>query len=251
MDVPKVILVVDDEVMLRNMIRTLLSKKGYEVLIAADGNEALEVSQARDGWIDLLLTDVEMPQLGGIEAYQQIRHERPALKVLFMSGASSQSELLEPWPFLSKPFNLDALLTRVSDIIKESECAINGSRPVILVVDENEDRKKRTRSILCNNGYAVLTASSAKEAESFSYSKEKIGLIISEVMLSGESGVQLAEEASKRNIDTLLISHFDPDLLKTVPGFSNEAFLANPFTPEDLLTRVGHLLKASGNRASS
>jgi two-component system, cell cycle sensor histidine kinase and response regulator CckA len=86
MDVPKVILVVDDEVMLRNMIRTLLSKKGYAVLIAADGNEALEVSQAHEGWIDLVLTDVEIPQLGGIEAYQRIRHERPAIKVLFMSA---------------------------------------------------------------------------------------------------------------------------------------------------------------------
>lgn len=251
MDVPKVILVADDEVMLRNMIRTLLSIEGYEVLVAADGNEVLEVSRVHQGRIDLLLTDVEMPRLDGISAFQQISRDRPTMKVLFMSGTTTRAALLEAWPLIGKPFDLNMLLARVSDTIANPLTAVNRSRAVILVVDQDEDRKKRTKSILVDNGYAVLTASSAKEAESISTSQKQIDLIISEVMLSGDSGVQVAEDASDRNIDTLLISHFHPDLLNKVPGFSTqEAFLANPFTAEDLLTRVSQLLKASSKRAT-
>jgi len=250
MDANTTVLVVDDEVLLRNMIRTLLSQEGYEVLVAADGNEAVEVARAHRGSIDLLLTDVEMPRLDGISAFQRISCERPTMKVLFMSGASTQSARLEQWPFLGKPFHLDVLLTIVSDILRNLP-AVGKELAVILVVDQDEDRKKRTRSILVDNGYAVLTASSAKEAELVSASQKKIDLIISEVMLSGDSGVQVAEDASDRNIHTLLISHFHPDLLNKVPGFSTqEAFLANPFTAADLLARVSQLLKASSKRAT-
>ena len=252
MDAPKVILVAEDEVMLRNMIRAVLSREGYEVLIAADGIETLEVSRAHQGHIDLLLTDVEMPQLDGIGAHQQIRGDRPGTKVLFMSGAVPHSPRLEPWPFIAKPFNLDTLLAKVRAIIGDSVAAVDESRSIVLVVDQDEDRKERTKGILADNGYAVLTASSAEEAEALSKSKKRIDLIISEVMLSGESGVKLAQEACDRNISTLLISHFHPDLLKKVPGFSAQSeFLANPFTPEDLLIRVRQLLKASSNRANT
>ena len=239
--------------MLRNLIREFLSREGYKVLMAADGNEALALSRAHQGSIDLFLTDVNMPHLGGVSAYQEISAERPNTKVLFMSGGTFQSELPEPWPWVSKPFKPGTLLAKVRDVLKNPRPATDESRAVILVVDQNEVRKKRTKNILTDNGYVVLTASSVEEAGAVSNRVERIDLIISEVVFSGDSGVQLAErEASDRNIDTLLISHFHPDVLNTVPGFSRQAeFLANPFTPEDLLAHVFRLLKTWSERASN
>ena len=92
----------------------------------------------------------------------------------------------------------------------------------------------------------MLTASSVEEAEKASDSVATIDLIISGVVFPGQSGVNLAEhvEASARNISTLLISHFHPDLLRNMAGFSKQPeFLPNPFTPEALLAHVRRLLE--------
>jgi CheY-like chemotaxis protein len=87
---PGVILVAEDDVMLRNLVRTILQKNGYTVLVAADGAEALYLSQNHAGGIDLLLTDVQMPRVGGIAAFQQMRGQRPGIKVLLVFGRYTQ-----------------------------------------------------------------------------------------------------------------------------------------------------------------
>jgi two-component system, cell cycle sensor histidine kinase and response regulator CckA len=127
MSTRKVILVADDEVILRNLIRTLLDEEGYEVLAAADGSEALRLSRTHEGTIDLLLTDVEMPRLDGMSAYRRISAERADIKVLFMSGAIPESlEVLKGLPFLPKPFVISALCTKVREVLEMTSPAVVG-----------------------------------------------------------------------------------------------------------------------------
>jgi two-component SAPR family response regulator len=96
------------------------------------------------------------------------------------------------------------------------------------------------------------SGNSAAEAKTIAESIAKIDLIITEVVFSADnSGVQFAEEveASERNVSTLLISHFHPDILRNRVGFSRQPeFLPNPFTAEALLTRVRRLLPAANSR---
>src|SRR5437667_338113 len=84
-----VILVADDEPLVRNLVGAVLSDAGYRVLDAADGEQALEVSRQYDGSIDFLLTDITMPKMNGIELSLRIVQERPGIKVLMMSGVVS------------------------------------------------------------------------------------------------------------------------------------------------------------------
>ena len=245
----RLILLAEDEVMLRNFIRSLLQESGYDVLVAANGNEAVELSRAHAGAIDLLLADVEMPHLDGISAYRQISTEWPNIKVLFMSGGgiASRLKLTESWPFLPKPFDADTLCTKLKEILELQSPPPGESLKVILIVDHDGNRRDRTKNILIANRYAVLTASSVEEAEAVADSVSRIDLIVSGVVFTGgDSGVHLAEhvEASERDISTLLISHFHPDLLHNMTGFSRQPeFLPNPFTPEALLARVRRLLQ--------
>jgi PAS domain S-box-containing protein len=114
------ILLVEDEDAVRGLLREVLEAAGYTVLQAASGAEALRVSRAHAGTVDLLLTDVVMPGMGGREVAMLLAAERPGLRVLFASGYTAEviarQGVLEPGTdLIHKPFTPDALLRRVRE----------------------------------------------------------------------------------------------------------------------------------------
>ena len=106
-----VILLVDDDVGVRFYIWKLLKADGFTVLTAGDGKAALDASRNCPGSIDLLLSDVDMPGMDGLELWQNIAAERPGIKVLMMSGGLQGTEQvrLKGLPFLQKPFTASAM----------------------------------------------------------------------------------------------------------------------------------------------
>ena len=116
---PGVILVAEDEVVVRNIVCLLLHQEGYQVLSAADGKEALELARQYQGNIDLLLSDIKMPQMDGISLAGHVISERPGIRVLLMSGQVSD-EIREKnirLPFLRKPFVSSVLRNKVRDVL--------------------------------------------------------------------------------------------------------------------------------------
>ncbi len=113
------ILVVEDEEALRAIARDALRLQGYTVLEASQGVEGLAVFQRTGGNVDLVLSDVVMPQLNGLDMAERMRKVRPELKVLFMSGYSDRiDEVTSPaFDFLPKPFTPDQLLKGVRAIL--------------------------------------------------------------------------------------------------------------------------------------
>ncbi len=116
------ILLVEDEEMLRNLVRRILERQGYQVLCASGGQEAVAEAKRHPARIDLLLTDVIMPDANGKQVYEQLRLQRPDIKVLFMSGytgdAIAQHGLFDlDLPFIQKPFTIRNLAARVREIL--------------------------------------------------------------------------------------------------------------------------------------
>jgi CheY-like chemotaxis protein len=110
-----VILVADDEKLVRDFIAHTLELSGHCVLTAADGEEALEISRRFPGAIHLLITDVMMPRLDGLLLRQKILLERPEVKVLLISGTLEQG--IESVPFLQKPFQAGDLKRRIQQLV--------------------------------------------------------------------------------------------------------------------------------------
>jgi CheY-like chemotaxis protein len=116
------ILLVEDEDLVRELTRTVLLKHGYHVLEAAFGSEALLVSQQYEGAIELLATDVVMPQMSGPELAEHLLKLRPQLKVLYMSGYTEDTIIhhgvLETGiAFLQKPFTPIELAHKVREVL--------------------------------------------------------------------------------------------------------------------------------------
>ena len=112
------ILLVEDEELLREVVAEMLSSLGYRVLSAASGNEAIAISETYSGEIHILISDVLMPELHGTSLAETLRHQRPSLKILFVTGDINEMENLPAnVARLSKPFTLKMLATNVRELL--------------------------------------------------------------------------------------------------------------------------------------
>jgi len=117
------VLVVEDEEVVRALVRNILEGNGYTVLTASDGGEAQKVGRGHKTPIHLIVTDVVMPKMGGREAAESLAPHLPGVKVLYMSGYTDEAivhhGVLESGiPFLEKPFTPDALLRKVRQVLE-------------------------------------------------------------------------------------------------------------------------------------
>jgi len=114
----KTILLVEDEEPLRHVVIDLLTQLGYRVLGAGSGKEALDMAQKHTGSIDVLVTDVLMPDLPGPELALALHDARPGIKVIFVSGGvTSESTLARGASLLMKPFTVKMLSAKLQEIL--------------------------------------------------------------------------------------------------------------------------------------
>ena len=114
------ILLVEDEPAVRQLFATALSRAGYTVFEARNGEEAVKVFDQHADAIDLLLTDMRMPYMGGAELAQQLRERKQALKMICISGHGGLAATAVSTDFLAKPFSRDEMLKKVREVLDRS-----------------------------------------------------------------------------------------------------------------------------------
>ncbi|MDD5286618.1 MAG: PAS domain S-box protein [Desulfuromonadaceae bacterium] len=118
------VLVVEDEPKILTMCSSMLQDLGYLVLPASTANEAILLVKEHSGKIDLLITDVVMPEMNGRELSERMQSDRPGIKILFMSGYTSnvlshRGVLGEDMNFIQKPFSMKDLAVKVQDALRK------------------------------------------------------------------------------------------------------------------------------------
>jgi len=114
------ILLVEDEPAVRQLFATALSRAGYKVHEARNGEEALKLFEQHKDSIDLLLTDMRMPYMGGAELATQLRERSQGLKLICISGYPGSLQTDVATDFLAKPFSRDEMLKKVRDVLDRS-----------------------------------------------------------------------------------------------------------------------------------
>lgn len=112
------LLVVDDDATVRRVLQISLERAGFRVLAAEHGVQALQLLDANPGAVDLILTDVVMPEMDGVTLAERVLTRPSPPRLLFMSGYIHDPEKLDrvlgrPAPFVQKPFDVDELATRI------------------------------------------------------------------------------------------------------------------------------------------
>ena len=131
------ILVVDDEEIIRNMLTEILQKLGYKVLAAADGREGVEVFEKNHKDIDLVILDMNMPVMGGIETFQKIKEIDPDVRALLATGfsmAKNTRDILDEGfvGYITKPFTINQLSEKIHEVM-DAGPVCKGSAPVTAV----------------------------------------------------------------------------------------------------------------------
>jgi DNA-binding NtrC family response regulator len=117
------ILIIDDEEQIRAMLEQMLTREGYEVAVADNGKEGMRVCREQE--IDLIITDIIMPEKDGIEMILELRHDFPQLKVIAISGGGrlgpdgylEMAQKLGAHRTFFKPFNRKEILDAVQDLL--------------------------------------------------------------------------------------------------------------------------------------
>ena len=114
---------VDDEAGIRELVLKILRRQGYQVLEAANGEEALAICREHPGTIHLLITDVMMPRMGGPELVDRLQKQGISPRVLYVSGFTGDTNLsARNFPpgtaFVEKPFTLGSLLEKVQEVLQ-------------------------------------------------------------------------------------------------------------------------------------
>jgi two-component system cell cycle sensor histidine kinase/response regulator CckA len=117
LDARETILLVEDEPAVRQLFAQALTRAGYRVYEARNGQEAVKVFDQHGDTIDLLLTDMRMPYMGGGELATHLRAKNTALKLICISGYPGGGETGMTDDFLAKPFSRDDLLNKVREVL--------------------------------------------------------------------------------------------------------------------------------------
>ena len=117
---PRLAVLVDDEQTLRAYVSAVLHQGGFSVIEAADGSDALALVRQMRGCVDVLVTDVKMPRMTGIDLVTCVKIDFPDIPILYMSGEPLQESLHNPRSrvlFLQKPFGPQAFLDAVRTVV--------------------------------------------------------------------------------------------------------------------------------------
>ncbi len=115
------IMVVDDEEVIRSMVKDFLSDKGYEIILASNGSEALEKFRQNEEKVDLVLLDMVLPEKSGMEILEVLRQINPRVKAILTSGYSqniTEDDFdKDITSFLQKPFRIATLIKKIKELM--------------------------------------------------------------------------------------------------------------------------------------
>lgn len=244
-----VVLVVDDNESDRVTLSDILREKGYRVQAAEYGQEAVDFAKKNE--FDVVLLDMHLPDMSGIEVIEKIKEHKPALAIIAVTGYNIDGIINSiaksgVYTCLLKPFDAELLLKEVDEVITRKNTAriaatsSDLSQYNILVVEDNDSIRETTRDILSDEGYTVKESASLKEAIPI-VEKEMFNLVISDLSLGSSSGLSLVEMVRKKDSSTIFLLVTGAGSMETALEAIKKGvdeYILKPIEPGELLHKV-------------
>ncbi|MDY6912489.1 MAG: response regulator [Chloroflexota bacterium] len=248
----KAILVVDDEDHIRNVVARVLKDEGYDVVDAANGNEALfQISQIR---IDAVILDIRMPGMSGLEVLHKISRDYPDIKVIMLTGnadreAVSTAKAAGVTDFLAKPVKLDRLIETVRkaverqvefDTTEEDRTSTEPKGGKVLVVDDEDHIRNVIARALRGEEYDISCAINGEDALQ-QISQQLFDTVLLDVRMPGINGFEVLNKIKIDHPDTnviMLTGNADAESVQKAIAGGAFAYLSKPVKLDKLIATV-------------
>lgn len=247
------VLVVDDHEQVRRLTTMTLQRYGYQILETSDPREALILGESYPGKISLLVTDLVMPGISGVELARALRISHPDMGVVLVTGypdpKTAIEELEPPSVLVEKPFEPDLLVAKMREVLHSDH------RPTrVLVVDDDPSVREFLCFLLEQQGYEVNQASSGREAIA-SIKASPVDLLVTDLVMPEIEGLETIQTLHKLQPELLIIAisgYQDGRFLSIASKFGSSATLSKPFSPSEFLETVRSVLPpAARNKQAS
>lgn len=227
------LLVVDDDIDFAESLSDALEAAGHRVVLAHSGEAGLERVQAQP--FDLVLMDMKMPGMNGVETLAAMRLARPGIRSVMVTAHTRDALIQEAvsagaLAVLYKPFPMAELLGTI---------AFLPGRGQILLVEDDPDLREELRSLLENDHYRVACVTTVAEARQH-LADNPVDLLLLEYRLPDGSGADLLDwiKASPISVPVVILSGHAEAVLDALPCFSPDDILIKPFSPAKLMERI-------------
>ncbi len=243
------ILVVDDDPYLLDMLIETLRTIGYDTSGASGAEEALRMLDTTS--VDLVITDIRMPGMDGVEFAHRVKQQQPDLPVIFITGAFNSSILktIEADGFLPKPFRIGQIEDLIEDVISRLTATASPQRgDTILVVDDDESFRLMLMETLKVSGYKTLGASGSEEALS-ALDNRPVDAVITDIKMPGMDGITLAGQIKRQrpNLPVIIMTGYIPVEGEQPPTADGvDGFLIKPFKIESITELLETLKRRHG-----
>lgn len=230
------VLIVDDQDSIRMSLAAVLEDSGYNIIEAENGYQAIDA--VKQSSIDLVLLDIKMPGINGVQTFREIKKISPGTAVVMMTGFALE-DLVEAaleegaYSVVYKPFDVEKIISLVESVIKSV---------VILVVDDHSSDRETLSLILKEKGYRVAEAAGGREAVDMVRSS-RFDTILMDVKMPGMDGLTAFEEikAIDPEAKVVFITGFsDDDKLRQALAKDTFAVINKPFDVEALLMLLAY-----------
>jgi PAS domain S-box-containing protein len=244
------VLLVEDEQIVRDLARTVLEGAGYRVLAAACGDDAINLCERTEGQVDVLVTDMVMPGMGGRELADRVLKLRPRTPVVLMSGYTEEAPIIGshdmPQPaFLQKPFTPNALVGAVREAMKadpltasvEPRAHANGAITCV-VADDHPAVLDAVSRLLDDNGFSVLARTSRGDEALELIESRHPAIALLDVRMEPLSGIEVARQASVTAPDSQIVlytGHGERAMLEQALEAGVRGFVVKECPIEELL----------------
>ena len=239
------VLIVEDTPEVRRYAAAVLAAYGYRVLQAQHAAEALELCAAQGKDIDMVVTDVVMPNMSGRELADRIKQRWPKMKQLFMSGYTGDAMLRHgivqgETELLQKPFTPEQLALQVRRILD-----VPANRPRIVIADDEAGVRRFLRLVLESGGYDVIEAADGAQAIA-AVQSGGVDLLITDLVMPGQEGIETINGLRNEvpGLGIIAISGaFGGQYLEVARLLGAHAALGKPLKPDVLLATVAQVLR--------
>jgi two-component system response regulator HydG len=233
------ILLVDDNEEFLDSTRDVLDDEGYEVVTATSGEEGIELAGAQT--FDVILMDIKMPGMNGVESFIEMKRRNPGVKVIMVTAYSVEDLMRQAldegvFAILSKPIDMDRLFRTIEDAKRD------GKGGLVLAVDDDKEICNNFVDILSERGYEVVAAYDGEEA----VTKAKTNIfdvLLLDMNLPLMNGLEVYRQIKsiQPNIMAIIVSGYAQEMDSFITQALNEnayTFLRKPVNMDQLLGLV-------------